>query len=410
MALTDLRFLDEGSQWPPPCQEQRMARYNINEKLFNGDHNAVWGDWIKVLREDKDASLELVFNWHRRITKLTVDLMFSEPPRFTDGADEDDPNEDDPDKDKTPTAKSDSDPKTSDKADTTPSTTGGHSMDTDRLDAPYIPENHKPDENGTGNAKNSDSGTAKPKDAKAKAKSAANPRQDAIDRIIGKENNSYVNTLAEVGIDVSRFGNGLTKITPNEEGYAEIWAQPPTYWFPVVMPHNLRKVKNHVLAWIFEESDKKDPNLKHKYLWIEIHHKGMIEYRVHRINGNLIGEAYSPQQFDPDQADRVFTKVPDEFMVVPFAGMQTSTDIFGIDDYQDLDSIIQAIEIRAAQIARVLDMHTDPMLAGPPDQLVWDNAKQKFVFRSGGRYIEVDSENGEIPPEYIVWELSLIHI
>jgi len=42
----------------------------------------------------------------------------------------------------------------------------------------------------------------------------------------------------------------------------------------------------------------------------------------------------------------------DDFLVVPVHNLSTSDRIYGIDDYSDLDSVIQELEIRLAQISR----------------------------------------------------------
>ena len=48
-----------------------------------------------------------------------------------------------------------------------------------------------------------------------------------------------------------------------------------------------------------------------------------------------------------------------------FYNLSTSERLTGLDDYSDLDSIVQELEIRVAQISRILDKHADPNMAGP---------------------------------------------
>src|SRR5918997_1814125 len=87
MPLTDLwGFLKVGADWPPKSEQARLSRYAQNRKLWAGRHDEVYGNWWKLLREDKQASLELVFNWHRRLSKLWADLLLGEPPRFFAGS------------------------------------------------------------------------------------------------------------------------------------------------------------------------------------------------------------------------------------------------------------------------------------------------------------------------------------
>lgn len=297
-----------------------------NRQLWKGNHDLVYGAWWRLLREDKEACLELVLNWHKRLSTLWADLMLSETPRFLDGED---------------SARS-----TNDAEDTDP---------------------------------------------------AKDLRQETIDRLTSKDDNGYVRCLYKVALDVSRYGNGLIKLSLEKDG-AQMWPQPPHYWFPVVDPNNLHKVTQHVLAWTFERNDM-------KFLRVEIHDIGVVQHRVYHLEGNHIGQEMEIATFAPDTPTGLeFTGV-DDFLVVPFAGLQASDEIFGNDDYSDVDSIIMALEVRAGQINRVLDKHTDPDMYGPPDLLEKDSKTGKMIFKNGGRYYEVDEE--DVPPGYVVWEGQL---
>ena len=309
MPLTDLTFLSPGAEWPPKGEKSRLDRYEQNRKLWRGEHDAVYGDWWRLLREDQAASLELVFNWHRRLSKLWADLLLGEPPRFL--ADEE----------------------------------GDEAL------------------------------------------------QEAIDRLTASEDNGYVTTLYEVALDISRYGDGLVKITLGEDG-ADIWGQPPTYWYPVVAADNLRKIDYHVLAWTFERG-------KQKYLWAEVHEKGRIENRVLRLEGNTIGARENLQTFFPNRADVEVTGV-DDFLVVPFPGLRATDEMYGVDDYADLDSIVQAIEVRAEQINRILDKHSDPSMYGPSEYHETDPKTGEIGVTAGGAYFVVDEDT--VPPGYIVWD------
>ena len=83
--LTSLSFLSEGNPWPPPTEAERLERYAQNRLLFEGKHEQVYKDWIRLLREDQQATLEMVLNWHKRLTLLFADLLLGEPPRITAG-------------------------------------------------------------------------------------------------------------------------------------------------------------------------------------------------------------------------------------------------------------------------------------------------------------------------------------
>lgn len=79
--LHSLDFLKRGQQWPPKTERARLDGYVQNRRLYEGDHS-VFGNWWKVLRMDTGASLEVVLNWHRRITNLWGDFVVGEPPVY----------------------------------------------------------------------------------------------------------------------------------------------------------------------------------------------------------------------------------------------------------------------------------------------------------------------------------------
>ncbi len=330
LPITDLSWLRTGAQFPPVSQEKRMRRYRINRSLWNGNHDEVFGDWWKVLRDDKAATLEIVLNWHKRLSTLWADLLLSETPRFFDGQD--------PNRSATP-----SDP------------------------------------------------TAKA-GADQASKTEQNGRQEAIDRIVSKDDNEYVRTLYKVALDISRYGDGLVKLSLGEDG-ARLTAYPPSYWFPVIDPNDLSRFTHHVLAWRFRRNEM-------TFLRCEIHHKGSIEHRVYHLEGNMIGRQMPIDTFSNVPGGIEKTKL-DDFLVIPFKGLEVSDEIFGNDDYTSIDSVIQALEVRCGQINRVLDKHTDPSMYGPPNLMEKDSAGN-WVFKAGGRYYEVDQD--DTPPGYVTWD------
>ena len=64
--LTDLSFLDIGQQWPPASELKRLQDYETNRLLFEGEHQRVFSDYLRLLRDDDQAILELIFNLTKR--------------------------------------------------------------------------------------------------------------------------------------------------------------------------------------------------------------------------------------------------------------------------------------------------------------------------------------------------------
>ena len=83
--LTNLNFLNVGAPWPPPSELERVTLYKQNRDLFEGKHDKVFKDWIRVLRDDQQATLEIILNWPKRLSTLFADLLLGEPPQVKAG-------------------------------------------------------------------------------------------------------------------------------------------------------------------------------------------------------------------------------------------------------------------------------------------------------------------------------------
>lgn len=306
--LTSLSFLAPGNPWPPPTEAERLNLYANNRLLFEGKHEKVYKDWVRLLREDQQATLELILNWPKRLTTLFSDLLLGEPPRI-------------------------------------------------------------------------------------KAGDQDSQEQQTVDRIIN--DNGLYNIAYEVAIDISRYGDGIFKVRYDRRAIIE--SQQPAVWFPVVAPDNIKEIIAHVLAWTYEvETQERGKSVTKKYLKTEIHEKGKITTAKYPIENGIIGSALEYQETE--------TGV-DDFLVVPVHNLLTTDRVTGLDDYSDLDSIIQELEIRIAQISRILDKHADPNMYGPASALEQDPTTGQSTFRAGGKYFPVD-EN-EQPPGYVVWDGKL---
>lgn len=304
--LTDLSFLSIGQTWPPKSETDRLNKYAENKLLFEGDHDKVYKSWIRLLRNDQQATLEIILNWHKRLSLLWADLLLSEPPRITAGK-----------------------------------------------------ENSK--------------------------------EQAEAEKIV--ENSDLINTAHEITIDVSRFGNGLLNIY-NDGTKGVIEPTQPEVWFPVVDASNVKRFLYHVLAWTTEELIGKE---KYKFLNVQIHEKGRYTKQKYRIVDGYIHSIVG--------AEEVIATGLTDFAIIPVSNTITSDRAVGIDDYKDIDSIIQELEVRIAQISRILDRHTDPNMYGDESALDEDPETGETYFRGGGKYFPVPA--GGTPPGYVVWDAQL---
>jgi len=309
--LNSLDFLTPGQPWPPESELERLKLYRDNKYLFEGKHEKCLKHWVKLLRNDKKATLEIILNWYKRLTLLWADLLLGEPPKFTAGE------------------------------------TGSQEQE----------------------------------------------------QITNYTSSKFLNTSYEVVIDISRFADGILKIRYDRGVILE--GQSPAVWFPVVAINNVKEVLCHVLAWSYKVNETNFMGGKKEqwYLQVEIHEKGRITSRKYKLgtpDNCKIGSLLEEEIID--------TGI-DDFLVIQISNLLTTDRETGIDDYSDLDSIIQELEIRVAQMARIFDKHADPNMYGPDTALDVNPTTGEASFQGGGNYFPVGT--GENPPGYVTWDGQL---
>ena len=222
----------------------------------------------------------------------------------------------------------------------------------------------------------------------------------------------YLNDLAEEldlwgrsymgALDTSRYGNAVLKVWQDEEdesGNIKLSIISPQYWFPVVSSRDASNFEYHVLAWPSVANDVSDGEFArdaHATLYVEIHSKQQIEYRTYAMpyKGGTLGDLIGEAVVVPNPVKRN--------CVIPIAGLQTSDNVFGLDDYDDMTSIFQELEVRFAQLARVLDRHADPKMYGPEVAVAIDPETGAAVAQTGD-YFPLP-EGATIMPTYLVWD------
>ena len=93
-----------------------------------------------------------------------------------------------------------------------------------------------------------------------------------------------------------------------------------------------------------------------------------------------------------------------DFAIVPIHNLMTSDRVYGIDDYADLDSIISEIEVRIAQISKILDKHAEPSVQGPSSALYRDSSGE-WKLKMGNYFPRDTAEDPAV--EYITWDAQL---
>lgn len=222
----------------------------------------------------------------------------------------------------------------------------------------------------------------------------------ALTRLISR--NRLLSVAYATVIDASRYGVGLFKIRTDGRR-AVIEAQNPSCWFPVVSQDNVHETTAHVLAWPVEATvTGLLGKQRKKYLRVEIHRKGEIENRLYELQDTRIGKRV-PLSTLPAYANLPETQRTgvDGYLIIPYTTIQTSDAPYGPDDYTDLDSIIQELETRLAQISRILDKHSDPSMYGPPLTGLDDDGQMI----GGSQYFAI--QQGDTVPGYVTWDGQL---
>jgi hypothetical protein len=217
-------------------------------------------------------------------------------------------------------------------------------------------------------------------------------KQKIVDEII-KRNDIY-NLLYIIAMDTSRYGVGLFYLYKDlNRGVIDITQ--PAIWFPVVDERNVRRIKYHVLCIPRVLNENKNGN--EIELYVEIHEKG--RYTIKRFlvrNGKIIREF--------TEEEKVVETWLNDFAIIPVTNITTSDNIYGISDYMAIDSIICELEVRFAQIAKVLDKHSQPSMQGPSSALTYNRETDTYSLKTGS-YFVVEGTDGKV--SYLTWDAQL---
>ena len=185
-------------------------------------------------------------------------------------------------------------------------------------------------------------------------------------------------------IDTSRFGTGPIKAYKDDAGLIHAQAIAPARWFPVQDVSG--QATAHLLAWLVDET-----------LNCEIHRKGEVETCKYTIKDNKIASAAYDIEVVPSGID--------DYLVVPFCNLTTTTNVYGCDDYTPLDPIIKRLETRLTRMGRILDAHSEPAFALPEDAVSRNPETGEMHYDSDLRVFPLSEK--QAPPQYITWDGQL---
>ena len=317
--LTDLSFIAKGQVFPPESESDRLKEYDINKKLFEGDHDKVFRDVVKKLKERSAKRAEtavIILNYPKRLSTVWLNLLTGEQPKF-------------------------------------------------------------------------------------KANEESN--QNWLDSFILM--NNFQEVLQEVIIDISRFGVGLFRIRYDDwKGVIESLS--PFCWFPVFSKKNNKKIINHVVATIFNETVEG--------IW-KNKTKSFVTFEIEELNSPFIiikkFEYITNTGSDPRLGELIeesqIPKATTKFLIYPAHNLKTSDAQFGFNDYKDVATIIREIMLRFCQISAILDKHSDPSIVAPYSMLTKDPETGAAIVKKDD-FILLDGEE-KIRPEYLTWDGQLEH-
>lgn len=212
-----------------------------------------------------------------------------------------------------------------------------------------------------------------------------------LDRLVSE--NELVSKIYELGIDVSRYGDGLFNLWT--DGQVHIDTAPAPVWFPWADPRNVKDVQGCVLGWRTTDDRK-------FYLDTQTHTRSEGKSYVQRQRWQTSDDGTILRELEGDEAP-VATGISD-LLIVPVHNVTTSDIYFGRDDYSVCDSIIEELESRFSQVKSILDKHSDPNLEGPDSVLQENPETKELEIRTGGKYFPLNpGEN----VSYLTWDGKL---
>jgi hypothetical protein len=213
-------------------------------------------------------------------------------------------------------------------------------------------------------------------------------KQKILDDILNK--NDVFNLMYITAMDTSRYGVGLFYLYKElNKGVIDITQ--PAIWFPIVSPRNVRKIQYHVLCIPRQINDKETE------LYCEIHEKGRYTIKYFLVKSGKIVREFA------DEEKTIETGLSD-FAIIPVVNLTTSDNIFGISDYDVIDTIVSELEVRFSQISKILDKHAEPSMQGPSSALKYDRKTDSYSLKTGS-YFVVEGTDGKV--NYLTWDAQL---
>lgn len=221
----------------------------------------------------------------------------------------------------------------------------------------------------------------------------------ALERF-AEDNNLKAIAYENSGLGASYWGDCAYKVWL-QNGLARVACQPPGTWFPVVSRNNIKEVVQDILAWEVKIGNQ-------KYLRKEIHTPGQIVHQAFRLDGTTISEQVDIRRALSETLENgeVEDTGIDDSLVVSAPNVALGDELFGLDDYYEMDTIFAGLNVLLARNDLVLAKHTDPNMTGPDSQMEQDpHDPTKWRVRTAGKYFGMAPGDPEV--KYLTWDGKL---
>ncbi len=200
-----------------------------------------------------------------------------------------------------------------------------------------------------------------------------------------------------VAIDAGRYGTGVYKPRRRDDA-AHLGLADPIRWYPVVEPDDVQDVQAHIVATPW----KSDPEINEDdRLTVEQHDRGSVTTTVYMLESNEIGSVVEGPTIENMRADFGI----EGFLLAPAHNVMSSDAAWGIDDYEQVDGVMQEMMVRYDLIARILNKHASPKLVVPRSAMEQDSEGRAILRAARDAIIETEGERGVT--RYVTWEAQL---
>lgn len=242
--------------------------------------------------------------------------------------------------------------------------------------------------------------------------------QQAFDRI--KEDNDLDILFYESALANSYRGDSFFKVRYGQEYGGKfpdtfdafrvrIEAVPAEYVFPEVSEYDATKITAYHVAIPVRADYSVHGSSPHAYrLQVESHYAGTVVYREFQLSvlrsepdGTPIEYKIHEQIGETVEED---TGIP-EPLIVHVPNYSTDDTWEGLDDLSEIRPLFDELNNRFSQIASIMDKHSDPAIALPPNILYEDENGRPMFNIAESKVFEIDKQ--DTVPQYITWNGQL---